>query len=293
MGSFGVSENRILARMMEVQDLPTLPMVMTKILEMADDDSSSVRDMADLVQNDHAIATRVLRLSNSAFYGLRNPVDSIDRAVVVLGFDAIRQLALATSVFGAFSEREQFAIDPEDFWLHSLGTAKAAQLLCAECPGIDSAAGCFTAGLIHDIGKYLLALVLKEEYKKLVMRAEREECNLAILELAELETSSADVGRWMAEKWRFPPMIVDVIGNINRVKKYGGRYKKEVALVALANEISCMAEFGVAGDFGRHSIEPALVSAAGLKEAKVNEIVTTVSGLRHETLEFFNVLGAA
>lgn len=291
MGSAGVSENKILARMMDIQDLPTLPMVMTKILEMAEDDDFSVKDMADLVQNDHAIATRVLRLANSAFYGLRNPVDSIDRAVVVLGFDAIRQLALATSVFGAFSEREQFALDPQDFWLHSLGTAKAAQLLCGECPDVESAEGCFTAGLIHDIGKYLLALVVKDEYKALVSRAQREGCNLAELELAKLGTSSAQAGSWMAGKWRFPPVIVDVIGNTDRVKNYKGQHKIEVAVVALANEISCLAGYGMAGDYGKHSIDPALLSLIGLKESRAEEIVTNVEDLRVATLEFFNVIG--
>ncbi|HNT36459.1 MAG TPA: HDOD domain-containing protein, partial [bacterium] len=154
-------DRQILVKLLHVQDLPTLPEVMAEILETIADEASSASDLTVLLEQDHAISARVLRLANSAFYGLRTRVDSIRRAVVVIGFDAVRHLALATTVFDALARRQQFALVPEDFWMHSLGAAKAAQIIAGRYCREASSDGCFTAGLLHDLGKYVLALVLK------------------------------------------------------------------------------------------------------------------------------------
>ena len=103
--------HRVFAKLIELHDLPTLPQIVSKLLEAVEDERSSADDVTALLETDHVISARVLRLANSAYYGLRHRVDSIRRAVVVLGFDAVCQLALATSVFKTFSSQRQFALD--------------------------------------------------------------------------------------------------------------------------------------------------------------------------------------
>ncbi|HIJ73413.1 MAG TPA: HDOD domain-containing protein [Candidatus Hydrogenedentes bacterium] len=285
-----VLERRISKKLLGIKDLPTLPEVMTKILETIEDDRSSAEDLTDLLECDHAISARALRLANSAFYGIRHPVDSIRQAVVVIGFDAVRHLALATSVFDVFAGRRQFALDPEDFWMHSLGTAKACQLLCAShCP-VESAAGCFTAGLLHDVGKYLLALVLGEEYAAVVRAAKASRRRLRDVEQEKLNVCHAEVGQWLADKWRLPPVLTDVIGNLYRARRYHGPHRTALAVVVVADDMSRAAGFGFAGDWTEPAFAPAVLDSLSLTTATVDEAIEGLREFCDETRRFFHLM---
>ena len=283
-------DHRIVARLIKVRDLPTLPEVIEKILKTVDDERSSASDLTTLLECDSAISVRVLRLANSAFYGLRNRVSSIRHAVVVLGFDAVHHLALATSVFETFAKRQQFALDPDDFWMHSFGAAKAAQILCDGAQRDVSPEECFTAALLHDIGKYLLALVLKEEYRAIVQEAQRAQRPLKDLEYEVFGMTHAAVGGWVTGKWQFPSGIVDAIGNIYRVPAYNGPHRTTTAIVASADIISRLAAFGYAGDRAADVMPPYLLKILRLTEDNIAEITSELERLREETRQFLDLL---
>ncbi|MCP4641829.1 MAG: HDOD domain-containing protein [bacterium] len=282
----------IVGRLLEVEDLPTLPAVMNRILATVENEASSAQDLTAILETDHAISARVLRLANSAFYGLRHRADSIRRAVVIIGFEAVRMLALATSVFDTLSGRSQFALDPEDFWLHSLGAAKATQLLATRMGGLESPEGCFTAGLLHDMGKYVLSLVQKEGYVWVVQSAEEREINLHELERDQFGVTHPEIGMWIANRWRFPKLIVDSIGFQHELGQYSGKYPSEVSLIALASDMARAAEFGNGGDFGKPSLRPTdrdlPLSVAGVEEA-----LEELAAFRSEARQFLDLLDAS
>ena len=282
--------HRVFAKLIELHDLPTLPQVVGKILDAVEDERSSAADLTELLEKDHAISARVLRLANSAFYGLRYPVDSIRRGVVVLGFDAVCQLALATSVFKTFASQRQFALDPEDFWMHSFGAAKATQLLCQGHVDVESPEGCFTAGLLHDIGKYLLALVLREEYRTVVRRAAEEAAPVREYEKELLGVNHPEVGRWLAIKWRFPEMIVEVIGSVHRAPSHSRKYAREAALVQLADTLSRLAKFGSAGDWEVPRVDAALLEFLDTSHESAEAVVDELVQVRADTREFLKVM---
>ncbi|MFO7976481.1 MAG: HDOD domain-containing protein [Candidatus Hydrogenedentota bacterium] len=282
--------HRVFAKLIELHDLPTLPQIVHKIVEAVDDERSSAADVTALLEKDHAISARVLRLANSAFYGLRDPVDSIRRAVVVLGFDAVSQLALATSVFKTFSNQRQFALDPEDFWMHAFGTAKAAQLICHNHVKVASPEGCFTAGLLHDVGKYLLALVLRDEYHTVVSEAAEKKAPLQEYEKERLGISHAEVGRWLAAKWRFPNLIIEVIGNMHRPVTSKKKYAKEIAVVQLADTLSSLAKFGTAGDWQVPRVDARLLTFLGMKQEDAESVMDELVQVRAETRKFLEVM---
>lgn len=236
-------------RLIEVENLPTLPAIMGRLLDAVEDVNTSAEDLTAILERDMAISARVLRLANSAFYGLRHRVDTIRRAVVVVGFQAVRMLALATSVFDSLSRHRQFAFEPEEFWMNSLGAAKAAQLIAKRVPGQESPESCFTAGLLLNIGKYCLALALKEEYTALVRRAEAEKKRLCEVELEVLRATHGEAGRFLAEKWRLPEMMAEVLENHTRPRQYRGAFVRENAIMALALELARDTGYGNAGDF--------------------------------------------
>lgn len=280
----------ITRKLLEVAAIPTLPQVMHRILETLENDSSSAQDITRILECDHAISARVLRLANSAFYGLRYKADTIRKAVVVLGFDAVRMLALATSVFGALNRQDQFAFSPEDFWLHSLGTAKAAQLLVKKSGGNTSHDGCFTAGLLHDLGKYILALVLKEQYKAIVKQAEESQIQLYHVEQQQLGMTHTEAGKWIAERWRFPSLISDVIGNQQDVTGYRGPHRLEVAIVALSSDISRALEFGNAGDFKPPNLQSDRIIELGLDPNPVSRVLEELEDYPAEAKDFLHIL---
>ncbi len=249
--------DRNLARkLIEIENIPTLPAIMNRLLDAVEDADTSADDLTAILERDMAISARVLRLANSAFYGLRHRVDTIRRAVVVVGFQAVRMLALATSVFDALSRHRQFAFEPEEFWMHSLGTAKAAQLLARRIPGKESPESCFTAGLLLNIGKYCMALALKEQYTEYVKLAEKNSRRLCDIELEAIHTTHAEAGQWLAEKWRLPEMFAVVLANHVRARHYHGEFQRENSIMALSNEITREAGFGSAGDFAPPVLDP-------------------------------------
>jgi len=283
-------EREILRKLLDVDELPTLPDIMNKILYTVESEKSTASDLTAILECDHAISARVLRMANSAFYGLPSEVDSIRRAVVVIGFDSVQLLALATSVFDIFSRKKQLALDPKDFWMHSLGTAKASQILAKKCPRIKSTDGCFTAGLLHDIGKFVLALTLKEQYYDIVKTAQESHRPLKDVEIEKLHTNHTEIGGWIAEKWHFPNTIIDVIKNIYLIDQYIGPNKLEVAIVALSDNISRAADFGDAGEYVDYTFDPKLIDLLNLNINSIDVIIEELNTHRENMDQYVKIL---
>ncbi len=283
-------ERDIVKSLLEVEDLPTLPAVMNQILETVASETSSAQDLTAILECDHAISARILKLANSAFYGLRHKPDTIKRAVVVVGFEAVRMLALATSVFDSLSKRKQFALNPEDFWLHSLGSAKACQLLAKAVGGVESPDACFTAGLLHDMGKYILALALKEQYQTVVEEAQQSAKALHEVEQERLGATHAAVGMWMGGRWNLPELFKDVMGFQYLLQEYKGPLKTEVALAAVSSDLSRKAGFGDAGDCDPVDLGPQRLERVGFEEDQVNAVLDELAEYEHEARQFLEEL---
>ena len=280
----------IISGLLTIQDLPTLPQVVGRIIATTEDDHASAQDLTHILETDHAISARILRLANSPYYGLSQEVESIRRAVVVLGFDAVRNLALATSVVDVFSQKSQIALTPEDFWMHSFGTAKASQILAESHCRVESPDGCFTSALIHDIGKYLLAIVLENEYLEIAVAAHGRRCDLRDLEIKKMGVDHAEVGSWILNKWHFPLVFTEVVGNLYNIDGYTGMHKRELALVSTANRLSIQAGFGNAGDWSKPSVDPHAMRILGLSSSAVEAVVARARRHRDETREFLEIL---
>lgn len=280
----------VLSELLQVHDFPTLPLVIVKLLEIVEDEKTSGKELAILLEQDYAISARMLRLANSAFYGLRTPVGTIQQAVVVLGFDTVKELALATSVFDSLSAYEPFALDPQDFWLHSLGAAKAARLLNDHHLQLETAHACFTAALLHDIGKYLLSTCLKDRYRSIVTEAFSRSRPVAAIEKRTLGYTHCELAGLITSRWRFPAVICDAIAYHCDPAKYPGEHQRELRVVVLANLLSGLAGFGMAGDPTPDELNPKLLEPLGISEEQGQGLVQLLSDQRRQVLEFFHLL---
>lgn len=200
----------------QVQELQPLPAVALRLIAMAEDVRFSAQDLAEAVRVDQALTLKVLRLSNSAFYGLPRRITSIREAVVLLGFREVRSLALSACVLDPLvrDSLEQAGIDYDVFWRNSMVVGYFAQVLSiVERIDQDEA---FTAGLVHNIGRLAMAQHRPDHLKAATLRAQATGATIHEVQRAAFGYTDADLGAAIADSWTFPLPLVEAIANHQR-----------------------------------------------------------------------------
>lgn len=189
--------------------LPTLPVVTNNIIVTARSAETSAKDLANFIVNDQAISSRVLKIANSSYYGMCQQIDSISRAIVVIGFKEIVSLALGMGVFSALSSKEQGGLlDMTELWKHSIAVGFAMKKV-AKKTGRASDESTVLVGLLHDIGKIIFSSYFPDEYEEVLKRATTDEEPLHKLERKILGLDHAEMGYRLMEHWKFPADIAE------------------------------------------------------------------------------------
>ncbi|HWI55498.1 MAG TPA: HDOD domain-containing protein [Desulfobacteria bacterium] len=204
----GLSLNEILNN---VEALPTLSPVTHQVLKLTGDPAVSVNDLSDAVLKDQVLTAKVLKMANSAYYGYSRKIVNINEAIIVLGFNGIRSLVLAASVYNIMNrEIDGYFLPTGELWKHSMTTALFARTL-AQRVDLGLREHAFIAGLIHDIGKIVLNTFLKEQFKVVLNLVETENIPFMEAEKHVLGYDHASVGAIVAESWNLPPVLTEAI----------------------------------------------------------------------------------
>ncbi|MFP3929199.1 MAG: HDOD domain-containing protein, partial [Desulfobacteraceae bacterium] len=204
-------EKPIFRKIAFLNQLPTLPGILLKLINVCNDESASLRDAADVVENDPALGSRILRLVNSAQYGLSYRVENMHQAVALLGMGTIRNLALCASVSQVFRSRpaQDAMFDLKGFWGHSLRSALLSRGL-AELLDYPRTEEAFLCGLFHDIGKLVLWVHFGKTYASLMEEGvARDEAFLAAE--VRLGATHPEVGAWLLRRWNLPSFMADAV----------------------------------------------------------------------------------
>jgi len=193
-------------KLAEIQEISTMPHVMTRIMEIITDESSSAIDLADEIRKDASLTAKILKIVNSAYYGFYREIDKVSDAVVVLGFNEIRRLSLAISVLDMFrGKREGHRLI---FWNHSFICAAMCDILAK---GHMQDRGAFTAGLLHDIGKSTLDQYFADMFSDIQTCMYERSIKAHEAEQLLYDFDHADVGYWLSERWNLPVGLSEAI----------------------------------------------------------------------------------
>ena len=282
--SADVREKRVELILQQLEELPTLPAVAVRVLEVTGQETSSVKDVVGLIGSDPALTARILQLVHRADVGVRGEVNSVERAVVLLGFEAVRSAVLAVSVFQTFGEKAERPggaavathFNREDFWKHCIAVACCAELLAeAVAPprGSKAAAGAispseaFICGLLHDLGKVALDAVLPKSFSRVVEAAELLRGNIADVEKTVIGLDHMVVGKRLAEKWQLPTSIRDCVwlhGQHPDALPATVRQPRLVNLITLADLLVREQHLGFSGNYGFSIPRQPLLDAVGI-----------------------------
>jgi putative nucleotidyltransferase with HDIG domain len=191
--------------------LPTLSTVVSKMIQLVDNPKTSASSLARLIYTDQALTARILKLANSAYYGFPREISTVKMAIVVLGFNTVKEMGLSLSVFEVFKGVDNdTTFDISRFWQHSIGCGSAARMLGRRL-NYHLTGEAFVAGLLHDIGKIIFRQYLSKEFMTIINRVSKGEVDLDEAEMNIIGTTHSQVGAWLAEKWNLPRIIVDGI----------------------------------------------------------------------------------
>lgn len=186
--------------------LPTLPTVVAKMIELVDNPRTSASSLARLISSDQALTARILKLANSAYYGFSREISTVNMAIVILGFNTVKDMGLSLSVFDVFkSKKPNSAFDLTRFWEHSIACGIASRMLARSyCSRYTGEA--FVAGLLHDIGKVILNQYFQDEFIAMI-ESQKKGATLEEAETGVIGTHHTAIGSWLAEKWNLPRII--------------------------------------------------------------------------------------
>jgi HD-like signal output (HDOD) protein len=247
----------------KVAAIATLPEITSKIISTVEDPRSSATQLHKIVSNDPALVTRMLKVVNSAFYGLPGQIASIERAIVLLGLNAVKNIAIAASLGQLFRGNQLCeGYSAKDLWTHCVAVAVAAREMAKEMKLsiVDEA---FLAGMIHDVGILVALQTAPEKLRAICDQAKRTEIDFCSAERAATGVDHQMLGTGLAEAWKFPRSCLLVTGNHHQPHNLEEADRLLVCLVYAADTICCQAGKGFSLTAKQQKIED--IESCGIK----------------------------
>lgn len=227
-----------------VESMPAFPKSVQRILELTRDVNSTPKDLVDVIDKDPVVTVKILKVVNSAYYSLPKQITSIGHAVVYMGFNTIKNLALSIAAIGMLPKDNPSGFDVQQYLLHSLATAGLAKQLALKVDDADPM-DCFIAGLLHDFGKVVFAQMMPNEFRRALQVSRETGASLHKAMHDEIGADHVLVGAMLVEKWRFAPHLIQTIRH-----QHLSDFKDTdmIACVFGANQISKKLNFGFGGN---------------------------------------------
>jgi len=248
-----------------INTLPTVPGVLKRLSVVLEKPRITIVEISAFISSDPALTTKILKMVNSAIYGFPGRIASVSHATMLLGLNVIKGLLLGVSVF------ELMQKTMNGLYEHSLGCAIASRII-AQKKGLKEPEEVSVAGLLHDIGKVILALEYPAEYQAAINEAQAKNISIYDAENIQFNATHANVGSWLAEKWRFPRSLIEVIEFHHRPAS-SKNAPLETAIVHMADILVRARGFGFAGEIFVPEVNTIAYELLKLSESDIKDVL--------------------
>jgi HD-like signal output (HDOD) protein len=265
-----------------LDDLPTLPVVVSRVLEVVEDSGSSARDLVEIIQTDQAMAAKVIRVANSPYYGLRRRVTSISHAVVLLGFDTVRNLCLGVGVLRSFATAGVAGpLDLEGFWRHTVAVGMSARLLWQDIQ-TEACEEMFLAGLIHDMGRLAFLAIDPRDYALMMRRAQHSDTPMYEVEKAAFGGTHAELGALLCDRWGFGPILTMPVRHHHEIDGCPAEHAQGAAGISLCDTLARRLEIGWTVDASAPKLEQKTFARLSMTREDADGFARRIDSMRPE-----------
>lgn len=270
-----------------VEKMPAFPRSVQQVMQLASDINSSTKDIVRVIECDPVMTVKILKAINSPFYGLPDKITSVQRAVVHIGINTIKNIALGVAAMGMLSTNNKANFNTTDFLLHSVTTAALSKML-AERIGLSSTicGDCFVAGLLHDFGKVVFAEFMPVEFKLALEKSKEQQLPLHQTELEFIGINHSQAGKILAEKWDLSAPLIDAIAHHHELDHSPNVLRD---CVFAANQISKQMQFGDGGNPLIEEFPESIVTRFGLTFSAMCDSLGNLDSIKTEAQSFINL----
>ncbi|MBN2331728.1 MAG: HDOD domain-containing protein [Deltaproteobacteria bacterium] len=276
-----------------IEELPTLPAVVPKLLELMQNPNTNAADLTAVISRDPALAAKVLKVANSAYYGFPQKIADVKHAVALLGFNMVKSLAISIGIIKSLprGRRPSPYFSAAGLWLHSLAVATAMQELGRRFAGADDREYLFIVGLLHDLGKVVLDQFFPELFQEVLERANvGQQSKLHLVEREIIGIDHCEVSAMLLTRWKFPAKIVQPVAGHHQPQLASGASVVDVTLLRIANVLAQELGIGKEGNSIAGQIRPGDLEAVSADEGAVGQVRSFLFNKQEELEAFFAAL---
>ncbi|HRV16169.1 MAG TPA: HDOD domain-containing protein [Spirochaetota bacterium] len=273
-------QQRIQSIIQNVEQLPSLPDVVSKIINMVNDPDVSFKHVADEIAKDQAITANILKLCNSAYFSKGKEISSIDRAIVILGLKEVKDIVvLATTKSVLNRVIVGYDLARGELWKHGVAVAMLAKKIATECNQKTIADIAFTGGIIHDVGKTVLALFVQSTFKDILNTVTEKSITFQEAEKVVMGFDHQQIGEQVAIKWKFPMVLQSIVRYHHEPMNAPDDHKMIVSIVHVANTLCLMAGIGIGSDGLYHELNYDAIKLLSLKDSELEKLFADIPEL--------------
>lgn len=258
--------------MSRITEISSLPEITTRIIQVVEDPQATARDMHEIVKNDPGLASKVLKVVNSAFYGLPSQIASLDRAIIMLGLSAVKNIALAASLARLFKvEALSDRFGARDLWRHCVAVGVCARSL-ANKACIGEAEEYFVAGLVHDIGLLVIGQLFPTKFRAVAERCYNHPQSYCAAERELVGADHQAFGATLSTKWKFPPALRYAIAYHHEPGSLRPEFRKVVTFISVADTICGKMQHGYYLTAQAQEVTEGQLETIGLNAGSMGEV---------------------